>query len=392
MALSSRAVKKKPCSNFLAVFVIFFLCGFRLLNALDQEEGEIVVIPSTAVIDQDLFLSGGSIEVAGTINGDLYVFGKQVFIDGTVNGDVLVIGGSVTISGVVSHSVRALGGQIEVSGEVERNVSIVAATVDLTPSATVGLNVVVFAGNASVACTVGKNVRLHASTARFSGKVNGNIMASTSQMRVTATAQVNGTFDYWSDDPALIDSQAIIQGKVTHHPSFFYQLFQKKWVKGFRLGSRLAGLLMNFFYSLVIGLILMRYFPKRIELAGYALSHRPIQSLITGVIVLFLLPFSCLILLITILGVPFALALLSITVVSFYTAKLLPLFWISRRFFSQWKWGSHPQLLFTIILVIYFGLTLIPFFGIVLSAAALLFGLGSIVLGKRGYGELEKKN
>ena len=378
--------------NMLVVVATFLVCFFCTLHAVSQEEGDIIVIPSTAVIDQDVFLSGDSVEVAGTINGDLYVFGKQVFIDGTVNGDVLVIGGSVTISGSVAHSVRALGGQIEISGQVSRSASIIAATVDLTPSAKVSLNVVIFAGNASIGCFVGKNVKLHASTARLSGSVNGNVMASVGQMRVTSTARVDGTFDYWSDEAGLIDPQAVIQGKVIHHPSFFYQLFQKKWVKGLRIGSQLAGLLMNFFYSLIIGLILMRYFPKRIEYASYALNYRPIQSLIAGVIVLFLLPFSCLILLITILGVPFALALLSITVVSFYTAKLLPLFWLSRRFFSKWKWKSHPQLLFTVILIIYFGLTLIPYVGIVLSTAALLFGLGSVVLGKRSRDELEKKS
>ncbi len=362
-------------------FILMFLC--RLVSAADQDDTESIVIPTTTVINKDLFLSGDVIEVSGTINGDLYVLGKQVFIDGTVNGDLLIIGASVTINGVVTHSIRALGAQVEVNGVVRRNLSVLAANLELGPKADIGLNATVFAGNASIASTIRNDVRLHASTARFSGVIGNNMRASIGRMRITSKARVQGDLTYWSDQPALISKEAFIQGNITHHPSPFSRLFQKRWVKGLKIGSKLAGLLMNFLYSLIIGLIVLRYFPKRIDRAIYVLSHRPIKALIAGIVVLVLLPLSCLLLLMTILGTPFALALLSVTILGFYTAKLLPLFWLKRRFASKGKWASHPHWFFAFLLLTYFALTLIPYFGMALSTAALLFGLGSLVLGKQ---------
>ncbi len=364
-------------------YALVLIALWGALAAADQDDAESVVIPTTRVINQDLFLSGDVIEVSGTINGDLYVLGKQIFIDGTINGDLLAIGASVTVNGIVTNSIRVLGAQVEVNGVASRNLSILAANLELGPKADIGLNATIFAGNASIDSTIRHDVRLHASTARVSGTIGNNIRASVGHLRITSKAKIQGALAYWSDQPALISKDAVIQGKITHHPSLFSRFFQKKWVKGLKMGSKLAGLLMNFVYSLVIGLIVLRYFPKRIERATYVLNHQPMKALIAGIVVLTLLPLSCLLLLMTILGTPFALALLSVTILGFYTAKLLPLFWLKKRLISKGKWTSHPQWLFAFLLILYFGLTLIPYVGTALSTAALLFGLGSLVLGKQ---------
>ena len=93
-------------------------------------------------------------------------------------------------------------------------------------------------------------------------------------------------------------------------------------------------------------------------------------------------PLVVLALLITIVGVPFALTLLAINVISLYTAKILSILWISKHLFYRLDFRKHIRLYFAFGLIVYFLLTLIPYFGTALSLAALLMGLGGLILGK----------
>ena len=367
------------------VLVLFFLAAIPLYafeNHNHDDEVDIVVLPSTAVVNNDYFAYGRSVEISGTVNGDVYVFGGQVFIDGVVNGDVLVAGGTVDITGKISHDVRLLGGQAQISGEVGRNVTAVTATIEFAPGARIGQNIVILSGNVDLESRIGRNARIYASNVRISDGVNGNVTAYVGQMRLTSKAEIGGELQYWSNKNALIDSRAKVQGGVVHHPSFFYGVFHGKFFKSLKIGSKFAALLMNFFYSLVIALIIIRYFPQRIDRTIWALNHKPLQAIVAGLVLIIVLPLAFLALLITILGVPFALTLLSITVVSFYTAKVLSILWLSKHIFRKFDFQKHMRLYFTFGLIIYFLLTIIPYAGGVISFAALLLGLGGAALGK----------
>lgn len=364
------------------IFTLFTLSIYAYENHNGDDEVDIVVLPSNAVVNNDYFAYGRSVEISGTVNGDVYVFGGQVFIDGTVNGDIIAAAGSIEIAGTVSHDVRILAGQASISGKVGHNVTGVTATIELAPSAIIGNNAVLVSGNVDLESTIKRNVRLYASSIRISDRINGNVDAYVGQMRITSKANIGGKLEYWSNKNALIDPNAKIVQGVTHHPSFFYKIFHGKLSTILKVSSKLAALLMNFFYSFIIGLIMMRYFRKRIDRTIDALNHKPFQSLVAGIVLMFLLPITFLALIITILGVPFALTLLSLTVVTFYTAKILSILWASKLFFYRFDFHKHMRLYFAFGLIVYFILTTIPYFGTALSLAALLLGLGGGVLSK----------
>ena len=368
----------------LRSFTLIFLFFFSILFAEEEERvgGEIIVLPSTAVVNNDYFANGRSVEISGTVNGDVYVLGGQVFIDGDINGDVLVAGGSIEISGTVSKNVRLLAGQALITGHIGRNLTAVTATIELSPASTIGHNVVIVSGNTDLESKVGNNVRLYSSSVRITDNIKGKVLAYVGNLRITSKVIIGGALEYWSNKNALIDPNAKIQGGVTHHPSFFYELFHSKILKGLKLGSKLAALLMNFFYSFIIGLVMLRYFPRRIDRTVEVLNRKPAQSLLAGIVLVFLLPITMLALLITILGVPFALTLLSLTVVGFYTAKILSILWLSTHIFRKFEFKKHKRLYFAFGLIVYFILTMIPYLGTVVAVAALLLGIGGAALGK----------
>lgn len=363
---------------------IIFLLLFSALFAEEQDEEEIdiVVLPSTAVVDSDYFVHGRTVEISGTVNGDLYVMGGQVFIDGTVNGDVLALGGSIEISGTVSNDVRLLAGQVLVTGDIQRSFTGVAATLELSPSSRVGRSAVIVSGNADIESSIGRNLRLYSSSVRISNQVRGKVSASVGQLRLTSKTVIDGPLEYWSNKTALIDPNAVVKGGVIHRPSFFYDLMHNKMFRWLKIGSKFAGLVMNFFYSFIIGLIMLRYFPQRINSTIEMLNTKPAQSAVAGIVLIFLLPIIMLALVITILGVPFALTLLSLTVVGFYTAKILSILWLSTHLFRRFEYKKHRKLYFSFGLIVYFIITLIPYLGALITAAALILGIGGAVLGK----------
>lgn len=380
----------RKARRFALIFLLLPLFLFSLESDNGDEDINIVVLPANAVVNHDYFAYGKSVEIDGTVNGDLYVFGGQVFIDGTVNGDVLIAGGSVEISGKVSQDVRLLSGQASISGEVGRNVTAVTATIEFSPSARIHNNIVVLSGNVDLESSIGNNARVYASNLRLSDGIGGKLYAYVGQMRITSKAEIQGDVEYWSNKNALIDPHAKIGGKLTHHPSFFYSIFHGKIFKTLKIGSKLAALLMNFFYTFVIALIMMRYFPQRIEGTLYALNHKLLQSFIAGIVLVILLPLLFLALLITIVGVPFALTLLAINVISFYTAKILVIIWGAKHLFRRFDFKKHKRIYFAFGLIIYYIISLIPYLGTAVSLGALLLGLGGLILGKIDQSEKKK--
>jgi hypothetical protein len=127
-------------------------------------------------------------------------------------------------------------------------------------------------------------------------------------------------------------------------------------------------------------------FPKNLNAALDALKGHPLKSFVYGVMLLILLPLASLILLMTILGVPFALTLMAANIIGFYTAKVYSIFCVSNWLFGKIGLKHNRLPSFFCGLLIYFALTLIPVFGTIVAFAAMLFGLGGGVLAqaKRG--------
>ncbi len=373
---------RQACSFTL----IFLWIQWALLSLeIPSEKDGIHILPSQEIVNEDFFAYGKTIEILGTVNGDVYILGGQVFIDGVIHGDVLVAGGSVEISGTVSQDVRILGGQVIITGHVGRNVTAIGATFELAPVADVGYNVVVVGGNVDLGGVVGNNARVYTSNLRFSSRVKKKLYVCASQMRLTSKAYVGDKFEYWSNQLAVINSKAQIRGEIIHHPSFFYSIFHGKVLRGFKIGSKLTGLIMNFFYTLAIALIFMRYFHARLELALSVLKKRPFHSFLAGLVLVIIFPLLFFIFLITIVGIPFALTLLAINMIGFYSAKILTITWAAKQLFSRFDFQKHQTLFFIFTLIPYYLMTSIPYLGSLIALVCLFFGLGGMALSQKKF-------
>jgi hypothetical protein len=371
--------------SFLILLSSFLHAEQPHQEAHPEAEG-IVILPSGMVHNGDFFATGNSVEISGVVNGDVYLFAEQAIIDGVVNGDLLACAGALDISGKVAHNCRLLGGQVLISGEVGKNVTVIAGNLQLLSSAALGGNLVATAGNVELSSKIGSDATVFASNLRVSSQIGNDLQCYVGRMRVTSKAAIGGNLEYRSNAPAWIEAGATVCGTTTYHPSFVHKLVKGTWIQSLLVGSKVVAILMNFIYTFVIGVILIKVFPKNLESALHELKKHPLKSLSYGLMLLILLPLACLLMLMTILGIPFALTLIALNIIGFYTAKVYCIFWASNWIFGKVGMKTSRLPSFFLGLVVYFCLTFIPIFGTILAFAFMLLGLGAGVLsqGKRG--------
>ena len=361
-------------------FLALLLATTTLLFAKDKDG--FVVLPQGVVYKGDYFATGGSIEISGDVKGDVFAFGSHVVVDGKVEGDVIAAGGTIEIGGEVLGNVRIAGGQVEISGTVGRNATVMGGNVQLTGRGLIQGNAVFTGGVVEIAGRIGQKLTLTASQARFSGQVGNNIKAYVGALRLSATAEVGGDLEYTSSEEARISPDAKIKGQTTYHPSAVRQVFKGEWRKGFILGTRFVGILMNFLFSFVIGLVIIKFFPRRVKGALSLLEKRPWKAFWVGLLTTILLPLACLILFITILGFPIALALVALSLLGFYSAKTFPILYFSNRLFPKIGLKKNSLVTFFSGLVAFFIIQQAPILGSLLSLAFLFLGLGAVLLGR----------
>lgn len=104
------------------------IAGGTLDISGNVEQGLIVAggtITTSGSIGQNARIAGGTVTIESAISEDLFVAGRTIYItDKTIiNGDLVISGGTVNIAGKIRGNVIVNGGTIKISGEVGGNVN-----------------------------------------------------------------------------------------------------------------------------------------------------------------------------------------------------------------------------------------------------------------------------
>lgn len=172
----------RPLCILLAVLAAGLLAP-RLARAAQflGDEAEAVVKAGTTV-DGNLYASGQTVRVEGTVDGDLICAGSQIIVaeGGEVTGDLICAGQSVEISGTVDGDVRAAGYLVRVNsgGSVGGELVGAAFAIEVEPDASVGDDLMAAGSQVRVAGTVGGNARVAAGGLDIQGDIDGDVDAS----------------------------------------------------------------------------------------------------------------------------------------------------------------------------------------------------------------------
>ncbi len=326
------------------------------------------------VIEGDLFLGGGRVEIDGIIQGDLVLFAEEAVINGRVDGSILgAVSGKLRNNGVVGGSVRGFINEAYLSknGVIKGSISALAIKLITEHGSIIEKGILGRFSEVALKGKVADSVSIHSSVgAKLGGEIGGDLQVGGAPIKWVAPLTVAGKVidsTGYDNNPAKQDGIRLENG---YH--------QQKPVKDETLLFK--GLAIFYFIwflgTLLTSLILYRLFPRTAWSVTEPSAANFRRSLLIGLISLVGLPILIIILTVTIVGLPLAI-LLGI----FYLVLLLfsgiPLnLWFGRLLFKS---RLNPVLM-TIIGGL--GLTLLSFFpiiGLLIQPFLYVLGMGMII-------------
>ncbi len=271
--------------RLLVLVVLMLALSPSPAAAADIRQGQDITIGTSETIEDDLYAFGTNISINGTIHGDLIAAGSNISVDGTVTGDVIAAGNSIAIRGQVGGSVRAAGNTIVLDGKVTNDVLAAGNELTILSNGRVGRDVVVGATNTTISGQVGRDLQAGSTNVKIDGGIGGNVTASVDKLQLTDRATVGGSLKYTSKNEAQIANTSSVKGAIERQtPDSGREPLVKgpaalvvEWLKG------LIGLL-------ILGILVVFFFPGFSRRAGEALVRSPWLTLAIGALVLIGLP------------------------------------------------------------------------------------------------------
>lgn len=372
------------------------VCFAHVPFASAEDEHRMMKPPVQISIGNDTYTAGEQVTVSENVNGNINIAAGKVFVTSTVAGDVQAAGGEVSVTGSVRDNLRVLSGNVSISGRVNGTVTVAAGELHIEKTAVVGGGLLVTGGTVVIDGTVNGMLKAYGSDVTVNGTVNGiteirgdnvavngliggNAIVTGTSFMLGETARFNGNLDYWSVQGQR-DLSAAVKGTATFRDDLKYQQHDgvKEGAAGFLAGITLFSL---FSAAFVIGLLLFfsREFFKN---AAKTLEKQPWMSLLIGFLYVILTPILFLVLLLTFIGIPLAVAVLAMYLVSLYFSTIL-----SSMVFARWiemknkkKWNAVT--IFFLSLGVFLVLKLlwvIPFLGWLVRFVLVMMGLGSLL-------------
>jgi len=261
---------------------------------------------------------GASVAITGTASG-VDAAGAEVSVNATVSGPIRAAGAAVTVGGS-AEDLKAGGGVVEVNGRfgghvqlggavvrfngaAARGVEAAAASIEFGPATDIGGRLSAAAANIVVGGKIGRAVRLGGATVTFNGEAAGNVTLDGGRVTVGPAAVIGGNLVVRSLTAPVIAEGAKIAGKtIIQKPSLWWLVPRWMW-NGIFAAIMAAG-------TVLAGIILIGASRGAFEDGLAHATFRPLSSGLVGIVTLIVLPIVAALLMATIIGFSFGIALL----------------------------------------------------------------------------------
>lgn len=365
----------------LSAIPLAFLLTLSSLTALAADRAE-------ADLGDTRVLAGEDVGLTGSPGGSAFLAGGRARIDGRVAGDAVVTGGVVEIRGEIEEDVIAAGGDVGIDAIVGGDVHAAGGTVSIERDAQVTGRALLAGGSVNVNGRVGKRLRVYGGSVRLDGEFGGDVDVAAEDIQVGPQARIKGRLRYRGPNRPRIDDGAVIEGGV-HHGRYDWQDFDT----GGTVARAVAGVLRTFWFIgvLVLGALLVLAMPRFSQEAAATVRQEAPTSLLLGFGVLVLVPLIAIVLCVTIIGIPLALATLFgyglLLMLGYLTGALCLGDWALGRAKPAMAAAGGWRILFLLLALIAIALARrVPWVGELAVFLLFLAGLGAFTLRSfRGY-------
>ncbi len=322
----------------------------------------------------NIYSAGGSVDVTENAPNDIVAAGGNVIITGNAGNEVLAAGGTVLLLGKAGGDVRIAGGNISVNNEIGGEAVLAGGRIRLLPGTTIESDLIAASGDITVEGTVGGDARITGGTVTISGTVKKNAEIKARRLVIGQNAVINGTLRYEAPQEARIEHGAAIKGQTIFVPEKFAAPREK--LRRFLW----AWWAVKFFATAAAALAIYFALRKKTEEFTLLALKRFGAELLTGFIVLIVIPAAIVILFITVVGL-----LLGLIGAVFYIAFLAVSTVLGAVVFSgltgKYVIKKEPFLTWRVILLgvfIYQIIGLIPGVGWIIKFVFFLSALGAM--------------
>jgi hypothetical protein len=361
-----------------AMATIALACFFwwGALRSTTPTTGGDITVASGGDADGDLVIAGRNVSVVKEIKGDLAAAGANVRMAGPVQGYVMAAGSNVNINGAVGNDLWAAGANVNVNAPVTDNVRLAGNSVILQPQASVGRDAYLMGNSVEVLGRVERNLLVNATETMLASEVGGSVRAHTGVLKVLPGAVIRGDLVVRAPTPPEISPQAQILGRI--------QFDQERSGGGWTLIGWLWQLLFIFLMLLILGaatIALSARWPRRI---AERMMQQPGHALLAGLAGMILIPLICVLLAITIIGIPLAVVLFALYCVALLLSGVFVSYliggWVLGRL-KQTATSPYTRLAAGALVVAFF--VSLPWVGWIMQSLVLIIGFGALILERR---------
>jgi hypothetical protein len=330
----------------------------------------------------NVYMTGAAVRIVAPVAGDLFVAAGRVTVDATIAGDAVMGGGSIDVRSRIGDDLRVAGGIVTVASQVGGETLIAAGSIAFGPETEIQGNVQLAGRDIAVGGRLGSGLNVYGRNVLLLGEVRGPLRLTSERIEIMPSANIIGDIFYRSPEQIHIHPGARITGTITRQPVSFEFPHRGLEMPGL---PALAPLLT--FGVFAAGVLLFLVFPKFTLASLNTIRAAPVKSLGLGTAILFSLPPVILLLVITIVGIPVAVALAALYAVALLAGYLITSFFIGDQLArlalrehalsSSWRIGS----LFVALLLLWLARNIpLPYVGALVLLLALVAGVGAMVL------------
>lgn len=302
----------------------------------------------------DLYVLEDNASIENDVDGNLFIIADNVDISGNVYGNVFVMGNNINLKSSVSGSVFALGNNLKfVKGQI-------------TDAYFFGTNISIEEDAA-----ITREAKMAADHIKISGVIMGDVYTQAESVLVEESGNITGKLVYSGELSQANEKQigSTEKQEINVTPSEVKPDFQNK------VESILYKTVTALFIIGLMVLIIDKKFENKITVSD------SIKGIIGGIVWVIVIPIVSIILMLTIIGLPFALILLTLYVLMFFVAISALSLQISSYILNV-KNKDSKVLLWLLGVVIYCALAIlrqIPTLGGIITFIAGLYGFNLII-------------
>ena len=256
-----------------------------------------------ASIGDSRLTAGDVVVLEEPIDGNAFAAGSRVEVRERIDRSAFLSGGSVTVTGSVGRNLYAAGGEVRIEGEVEGSARAAGGKIRVASGARIGGSASFAGDSIEVDGSVGRGLRAFGDTIVVNGSIGGDVEIAGENIRIGPDARIAGRVEYRSGRDIVVDPQAQVAGGVTELQQ------DRRWLRKLGHNAAIFGGATISFGMVLIGALLILGMPRFSREAAATILTKPWQSAGLGCVMLLGVPFAIVVLLVTVIGIPLALLL-----------------------------------------------------------------------------------